>query len=272
MLLVGHIDESFDEQAFTLACVISEGLEWLSLEQAWMEILNKKNESLRRQKRKTLSRYHATDCNGRRKEFKRWNPIEQIEFVKQLLAVVNKHNLKLIAYSVDLRQLAQEIPITKIDPRGFSYVVLLRLIMAEIGDTILNRNHVISLIHERCNYDTALLEAFNQTILDPTFRYPGKFVNITPMAPIQCIPLQAADFFAFETLKEFERQSGIVKRNTRRKSLEVVVNEGQLGGNARAFNKASLEILKQLIDEMDERTREMLLLNARLKKRTQKAG
>jgi hypothetical protein len=268
VLLTGCIDESGDAQNFTLSCLISDGEGWFHAENALLDILEAKNKELLAQGRKPISRYHAADCASCKDDFEGWGVPEQIEFVKSLLDIFTKHHMDIISLSVNLDDLVQEVPVTKGNPKGFSYVVLLRLVMGEIGDVVLKRNpnHLISLVHDRCEYDCALLGAFEQTLRDPAFRYSHRFNNITAASWEHCVPLQLADLIAYEVHKDHQREIGKSGR-PRRKSLRVLLEHGRLGGGGRAFDQASLQLLKQFIDEMSDGARGMLLDNARIRMR-----
>jgi hypothetical protein len=139
VLLSGYIDESGDKDNFTLSCLISDGEGWVHAENDLLDILEAKNEELAAHGRKRIARYHAADCASCREDFEGGNVPEQIEFVKQLLAIFSKHRMDMVSISVNLRDLVREIPVTKKNPKGFCYVVLLRLIMGEIGDRLHQR-------------------------------------------------------------------------------------------------------------------------------------
>ena len=76
MILKGYIDESYwppeRPQLFTLACTMSDVSRWNSITSEWKHCLSAKNRELKKQGRKMLSRYHASDCANLKNEFKAW--------------------------------------------------------------------------------------------------------------------------------------------------------------------------------------------------------
>ena len=81
MLFRGYIDESYNDQVFVLSCLITQGGEWIWIEWEWEECIDRWNERLRKQGRRTLTRYHGADCSNRKHEFKGWSVDERNEFL-----------------------------------------------------------------------------------------------------------------------------------------------------------------------------------------------
>src|SRR5713101_4881119 len=186
ILLRGFMDESHGgggivPKLFSLSCVVGDDTLWPWFEIDWVKVLEWKNEQLRSQGRSEISRYHAADCSSCLGEFKGWTVDEQIEFSQKLFEVFKKHPVHIYGYDMPLQLLVQEFPETKPNPVGFAYVILLRMIMDEIGKETLRLypKDVISLHHDRCDYDTALAEAFGCIVDDPAFVYRERFSSIT---------------------------------------------------------------------------------------------
>ena len=242
----GYMDESVkNDEWFVLSCLVGHGTQWSYVELAWLRMLQKINESLKAQGRKTISRYHAADCSNLQREFKDWTKDEQIALTQKIVHIFRYHPLRVISYSVNLRELVSEIPETKPDPVGFACVLLLYFLMPEIWEVIIsNESSVdasdkVTLIHDRCAYDGALFDAFTQMKNDPNFQYADRFTTIAPFGWEDCIPLQPADLLAYENLKEAELKTAGLKR---RKSLELLLDLNAFGGRAKGINA---EILKK---------------------------
>jgi hypothetical protein len=196
-MLTGHIDESGNSRLFTLSCLVGDGSMWLWIELAWTKLLEETNALLRAHGRPEISRYHASDCRNLRGEFAGWSTDEQREFTRKILRIFQKHPLHIHSYSIDLQALVEEIPETKPNPRGFAYVLLLNYLMISIGRTLeLYPKDQIALIHDRCEYDAVLSEAFNHMKNDQTFKHRDQFTTIVSMSWEDCIHLQLADFLA----------------------------------------------------------------------------
>ncbi|MDP9158799.1 MAG: hypothetical protein M3O09_01025 [Acidobacteriota bacterium] len=218
---------------------------WFELD--WVKVLAAKNKELTKQGRPLLSRYHAADCSSRVNEFAGWTTPEQIDFTKSLIGVFRKHQINTVAYSLNLRELGQEIPESADDPKKYAYKLLLRFLMLEIGENQLKpiKNSLVGIIHDRCAYDGALLETFNLALVDPTFEYSTRFTTIASMAWQDCVPLQPADLVAYENFKEAERH--ILSRD-RRKSLSSILDLDSFGGRARCFRREGIREVKAIIE------------------------
>lgn len=267
---IGYIDESYGPAStpdvLNLTCLVSSGATWFWFGLDWTKWLEAKNESLDSQGRKRLSRYHAADCSSLVGEFSGWTRNEQIEFTKGLLAVFQKHPMHIISYTLNLQELVQQLPETKPNPFGFAYILLLNYIMLEICDyTLKKQPAVMALIHDHCDYDAALLEAFNHMVDDQGFRCKDSFTTITPASWKHHVPLQAVDLVAYENFKDGQRR--LKKKNKMRKSLELLLDLESIGGRARGFDEQSLRELKRIMDGLDEQTKEILLVNARIRKK-----
>jgi hypothetical protein len=70
---------------------------------------------------------------------------------------------------------------------------------------------------------------------------------------------------AYENFKESQR---LVHRpnHARRKSLNVILDSGLMGGRLRGFDRETLLKLKDLIDQMSPERRELLFATARVNK------
>ncbi len=225
-MLAAYIDESGNNELFTLSCVVAEFSAWLYFEFDWQKCLDVKNAQLEREGRQRLSRYHAADCSSRVNEFADWTVEEQISFVEDILGIFRKHITNTIAYTINLKELVEEIPGSAGDPKRSTYALLLKYLMIEIGNNILGREdwQLVSIIHDRAkDYNQVLLDSFDAMINDDTFRHRNRFSSITPMSWEHCIRLQPADLVAYENFKEVERQPDIRKR---RRSLQASRSRG----------------------------------------------
>ena len=269
MILRGYMDEARDDKTFNLTAVIGDGGTWFYFEQDWLKVIDEKNKELEAQGRPPISRYHATDCQFSMKEFKGWGGDERNAFCKKLFQIFEKYRMDVLGYSFDFKELVDEIPEAKPNPLGFAYIIALCFVMLEIGDFTLRRERdaVISLVHDRCDYDTAMLEMFNAMVNDDGFPYRQRFTTIASMSWEHCVPLQPADLMAYENFKESQRLK-YRSEDPIRRSLSVILNRGRMGGRLRGFDRATLKQLKERIDSMHPDSRELLLATARIYKPT----
>jgi len=266
MALWGYIDDSGDgKDILTLSCLIADSPAWYYLGLEWEEFIAKKNSELVATGRKSITRFHAADCSSRLGEFKGWTTNEdQIPFMQGLLSMMERYRFDVVGFTVDLKELAKYVPVSKPSPRAFAYVLLLHYIMIGIADGSLknNRDAIISLIHDRSEYDSVLLDAFNILAKDENYFAAAKrFCSIAPMSWEQCIPLQQADLLAYENYKESRRS---VSLRDRRKSLDWILERGQLGGFLKGFNADALTDVAKWFDALDARIRQSFLRAARI--------
>jgi hypothetical protein len=264
MVLRGYIDESGEGNLFTLSCLIADSPAWFYMELDWLKCIEKKNAELIASGRKPISRYHAADCSSRLGEFVGWDvEKDQLPFVKELLAILEQYRMDVVAYTIDLKELVKYIPYAKNDPVKFAHVMLLHYIIMGIehGSLQNNRDALIGLIHDRSSYDSVLLDAFNLLVNDPEFSAAKRFTTIAPMCWQHSVSLQAADLMAYENFKESQRC--LVGRK-RRKSLEVILERGQLGGFLRGFDKETLIKYKEHIDNLHPHAKALFMAAARV--------
>ena len=256
MVFRGYIDESYNDKLFTLSCLMTSASEWLWFERAWKRCLDAKNKELKKQDRKTLSRYHAADCSSRQNEFKGWTVEEQIEFTKSLLTVFRRGAVNVVAYSMPLQEFVKQIPECAGDPIEACYSELLKFAMLEMADQYRNAKvkfagHVRQvkyvLFHDRGPCDAILSNAFNAMICDPGFSDRHLFSTLVPLGWEDCIPLQAADLIAYESFKESERT---ITGRKRRKTLELLMELKQFGGRSKLFDANSIALLREALDNV----------------------
>jgi hypothetical protein len=230
VIVRGYIDESYDgrrpPRMFSLTCTFANTAEWPWIEMAWQKCLDDKNESLRKQGRQKIRRYHSVDLNNFRGDFEDWNGEERKEFCQKLIRVFSRHYCGYEGYLVNLEELVGLWPETKDDPLDFAYNNLLKFLMIEIGKnmTKLLPGYKMNLFHERCPYDGVFLSAFNELMNDQTFTYRNCFTTIAPMGWEDCIPLQPADLLAYENFKEGLRQLPTEKPRERRAIMSEILS------------------------------------------------
>jgi hypothetical protein len=248
-LLVGHIDESGDGNGrlFTLSCVVTSGGLWWYFENAWLKWLEKTNAVLRAQGRKEITRYHSMECSSYINEFEGWDGTERIHFQEGLLDVFRYHNTAIISFTVDLKDIAEIMSGIRGKSKEIAYIWFLQKIMVWIGERILDDSKYkalnVGLIHDRTpDCDAVLLNAFNAMKDDEGFDHRRRFATIAPMGWEDCVPLQPADFIAYENFKIIERQRA---GKPRRKVMELLLDLISVGGRG-------VEITRKGVEDFDK--------------------
>jgi hypothetical protein len=260
-VFTGYIDDSGSDESrlFTLACLVGEGKQWTWVERAWLNCLEKKNSELRAQGRKELSRYKASDCSTFNGEFKGWTQQEQIALQASLIKIFMLHPLAIFAFTLDLRDLVAVFPEASNNPYPLANVVVLTYLILETAMHVLGRypEHKLLLIHDRGKYDAVLLEAFNH--VRDTSRYKDRLVSLAPMGWEDCVPLQPADFLAYENYKAVERETAGYKR---RKTLELLLDLRSFGGSGIKIERQAIQDLR---DSLNDESKRILFENARIR-------
>jgi hypothetical protein len=120
---------------------------------------------------------------------------------------------------------------------------------------------VIGLIHDRGSFDAVLRDAFAAKIDNRSFVAAGRFTSIWPESSERCVPLQQADLIAYENYRESQRDHS---QREMRKSLEWILNRGQVGGFLKGFNEAALIDFNNYFENLPEEARNSFLRAARI--------
>jgi hypothetical protein len=268
-VLRGFIDESHDgdnpPKVFELSCIVTSDAGCLFFDMEWGALLESKNEELRKQGRKEISRFHAADFNNYQGDFKDWTPDEQKDFSRRIVRVFERNPVHIHGWNMPLQLLVQEFPETKPNPIGFAYITLLTHMMEQIGDTTLSiyRQDAISLHHDRCDYDAALQEQFVGLVAeDSSFQYRNRFASLTSESWQDCLLLQPADLIAYENFKESMRTH---TNRDRRGSLAAIIDLDAVSGRSKGFTQQGIREMKSIVDGLGEDAKKILFAAARIK-------
>jgi hypothetical protein len=250
VLFKGYIDESYDDgDFFVLSCTVSGGDVWGIFENEWQRCLSKKNAELRSQGRKELSRYHATDCQGKYREYKGWSELEQIGFTKELLNALKQVPLHSSAYTLildDVREIFKahfHRARTAKQLLEAAYRLTLPFCMHSIGETLaqLDPHARVTMFHDQSDNDGTILATFNSYQRDAKSEYGYTFSTIAALDSRVCLPLQAADFIAYEFYKDRKNEE-LKSGRSRRKSFSALLKQG-CGVSLKTFDKKTLETI-----------------------------
>jgi hypothetical protein len=260
MLFRGYIDESFGpkQNVFSLSCILAREATWTDFERKWKLHLAAKNRELKEAGRPLISRYHASDCSGRRKEFEGWSRDERDAFVRGLFQVFRQVLTFTVMYDVQIDEVCEVFPEYAKDRLEAAYFWLTTFMLIQIGKDFSwmprkGRVNRFTLFHDRTGgdgkYDPTILRAFNRLMSDSTFSHRDKFTRIAPLSWEECIALQPADLVAFECFKQAEAR--LEMRNSR-KSLEALLNMESFGIHSKTVNLEALRRLKQIVNAARE--------------------
>ena len=249
MVLKGYIDDSYnkDRSVFALSSLLSTGTNWSRLERDWKVFLAGENKRLLREGRKTISRYHASDCSSLKNEFSDWGDLEQLHLVKGLFRILKTYAMDAVVYVLNNHDVRDVFPEeTRGDTLAVAYSVLLRFLMIGIQTRYSVKDPEfkapIALFHDRCPYDGVLLNAFNRMVEDE-HGYARRFVSLTSVGWEHCVPLQPADLVAYECMKEIDRRSFGRKR---RKSFDELLKIHGFGIHLRQMKIENLVEIRKI--------------------------
>lgn len=261
MLFRGYIDESYGpaQNIFALSCLLAKGSQWIDFERKWRLHLAVKNRELKKAGRPLISRYHASDCSGCRKEFKGWNRDERDAFVCGLFQIFRQIKTFTVVYDVRIDDVCEVFPEYARDRLEAAYFWLTTFMLIQIGKdlngTPKNGSAIrFNLFHDRTGgdgkYDSTILHAFTRLKKDQTFTHREKFTAIAPVGWEDHIALQPADLVAFECYKQAEARFATRKS---RRSFEELLNMRTFGIHSKTVNLDALKELKRIVYEAEER-------------------
>jgi len=247
VLLRGYIDESYgaDQNIFALSCILARGKDWYEMERRWKLQINAKNRFLEKRGRKTISRYHASDCSGRRHEFKGWTHDERDEFVLSLFHLFKAFPCHTVAIEMQLTDLCEVFPEWAGDRLRAGYHVFTQFVMHHIAEDIRRMDSggrsKVTLFHDRTGgngeYDPTILRAFNLMLGFKNFDGQDYFTTITPLTWRDSVALQPADLVAFECFKQAEAQ---LAARAARKSFTALLDMEAFGIHLMGFRKDAM--------------------------------
>lgn len=253
----GYIDESYDAKTFVLSCSVGQGSRWERFERVWANVLQQTNLSLVSEGRSTVTRYHASDCSGFRSEFKGWDVEEQKALTAALIGALRQvpmHSVAITIFLDDLREAWRARLGSEIHRENLyetAYMLSMQLCMGRLGEQLFPLNPAIriTLIHDNCDYNGMMLSAFDHVKKLKPF-YAEMFSTIAAMSSKESLPLQLADFLAYEFFKDRSGQQEKGDAYRRRKSLDLVLQTGT-GVSLRTVTREAIgEILEYNLEQL----------------------
>ncbi len=252
VIVVGYIDESYSGETppriFGLSCLLAMGNEWPWVDLAIRRVLEDKNHQLTKAARNPIARLHAVDMNNFVGDFKDWDGAERTEFTKKCVdQIFRPHQFAFLSCTLSLKILQELWPNLGQPSLEFAYLVTTKFLLLKLPEIVKRRfpgKRSVSLIHDRCDYDGAMLNAFNSFLKDSSMADRDMFTTIAPMGWEACTPLQIADFFAYEAMKESHRFEVEPLRSTRL-SLLALLSLHSIQGRGFHITKQGIAELKK---------------------------
>ncbi len=150
------------------------------------------------------------NCAGMSGDFEGWDLEEQKALTAKLIAALRKTPLHSVAYTVLLDDL-KEVWLTRFGAKMrkdhvmvAAYHLTMQHCMMKLGEYLysLNPGIRITIIHDHSDYDEVMLTAFNYVKYKLNPPFADLFSTIAPMTSKDCLPLQLADFLAYEFFRD----------------------------------------------------------------------
>jgi hypothetical protein len=152
LAIKNYVDESYDGKTFVISCSLGYGFKWRHFEDSWRSVLDSTNARLASQGRKTLSRYHASDCDGTYGEFAGWDVEEQKTLTAELIAVLQRTVVQSFAYTLlldDVRDVTENRagrPLTHKETYQAAYFLAMEHLLLEIGPFLYRLNPFVRVL------------------------------------------------------------------------------------------------------------------------------
>ena len=237
-----YIDESYDEDVFVLSLCSAHPRSWRNFQIFWQAHLDGLNARLEASNRPTVSRYHATDCANRKREFAGWTWEEQVTITEELIGVIRCCPLHCVSMCVllsDLREACAEVlgvRMAKSSLRKSAYMIAAQMAVDPLVDYVhrLNPQAMFRFVYDQGPDKSQLPDAVKHLQSVAAKRF-GAIIELTPQDSRNCLTLQPADFLAYESFKERRREE-FRPNIARNKSLRVLLADG-LGFSLRTVRK-----------------------------------
>ena len=218
-----YLDESYNSQVFCVGGFLAPAGLCDRLSAQWAERLAYENRRSARKGLPPVSRYHATDCANLKREFREengWNVDRQILLSKRLCEIIRASGLRVVVIGGLIEDIKPFLPPGDA-PRDLLCNLSFRMALVDISAIIRERYpgaEVTVFYDEGKEFGNEASRAFSTFKDGSTSKaIAGCFKTAEARDSRGCMPLQAADFIAYEAMK---RMDGLRKgRGDLRKAL-----------------------------------------------------
>jgi hypothetical protein len=166
-------------------------------------------------------------------------------FTADLVKIINRRNLRLVAAGIDLDAIESEFPEYKDLKMESAYGLCVKQVLLSLGHVL--REHCsgseVAFVFESSQWDDHAISAYNQMVQDQRWQDRHLFQSVTALTWKDSVGLQAADLIAYEGFKAIHAK---LVRNTDqlRWALQQFVNE-KLVGEVTLLGKNTLKLLRE---------------------------
>jgi len=223
-----YLDESYNSHLFCVGGFFAPAGMWKEISAGWRARIAYENRKSEVRRFPPISRYHATDCANLKGEFDKkngWNIPRQIRLTKSLCRIIGKAGPCGIAVGGRIADVRQHFEPTGNNLRESLYDLCFRMSLTEVGKAV--REHFPGtatkvICDDSKNFGNIARSSFESLRSETSATHLSRhFLDPEPANSRDCIPLQCADFLAYEAMR---RLDGIRRGSENiRKSLQALI-------------------------------------------------
>jgi Protein of unknown function (DUF3800) len=233
-MMTCYFDESANSSTIACGGWIGFDSQWDKISRDWSARVQHESRINQKHKLKPITRYHASDCANRLRQFSGWDVSRQIRFTKKLHEIMagetattkcRVHDRPMIfgwAVSVaDARETFKD-DLTEMELKRYCYSICVHECLKEVERVarVHYPDETINVVHDRGGFADAAVRAVNNLMGNKN----SQLATVSLTSWDQCVPLQCADMVAYDVFKSMgKRFSGSEEI---RKSLAAIVAKG----------------------------------------------
>jgi hypothetical protein len=247
-ILKFQCDESYDNQrrCMVVAGWIAELAEWRRLEHQWSRCIDRHN--ARNAPNQQIARFHATELNGYKEEFSNWTPKMSRSLTGDLVKIINRRHIRLVAAGIDIDAFDAEFPERQAMKMESAYGLCIKQVLLSLGHVLRAgySDSQVAFVFESSQWEEHAILAYNQMVQDQRWQDRHLFQSVTGLTWKDSVGLEAADLIAFEAFKSIHAK--VVKDTDQlRWALQQFVNE-KLIGEVFLLGKNTLKALRESME------------------------
>jgi hypothetical protein len=197
-----YIDESYSTKTFCVGGFPAPEAVWALIGSDWSQRIEYERRFSINRGFRPISRYHATDCAHLKRDFSETNGSDiprQIRLTKRLCEILGKHTPTGIVVGGGLGEVQRYLPPDSEEANAFLYTTCFKMCLLNIAS--LMREYVyeprVRVFYERGKFEPLAKEAFEMFRNEKSSLFRC-IVSAEPKGWESCIPLQTADFTAYQ--------------------------------------------------------------------------
>ncbi len=236
-------DPPFEPRSYVVGGMFGDKDSWSKVETGW----KRKNDL------EGVARFHATHLNAGTWEYDGWSKQRRVAYSKEILEILRRRGRRLHGISVGLfadeyRRIISSEGQTKL---GHPYLVCFKTVVALVAGQMDHANFPaedqIEVILDRNEFDLEAVRLFYAMKDDPGFAHRHRLATCTPGNSDDIVPLQVADFVAYEAMRLMHGKRLSADFNMR-PSMQAVL--GRIGFLGLAFGSETLNRIKDDVEKL----------------------